>query len=71
MEPTQACAIQTCLSKNNYNESKCASYVEALYRCCDTMYKKAEKEGKSADEAKSTACPMREVVSRRMKSITK
>jgi hypothetical protein len=64
-----ACDIQSCLQRNNYNDAKCHSYVEALYRCCDKMYRDAEKAGKSADEAKSTACPVRSVVERKMKAM--
>ncbi|KAI9634616.1 uncharacterized protein MKK02DRAFT_16672, partial [Dioszegia hungarica] len=66
-----ACAIQDCLGKYNYNEAKCQSYVAALYRCCDTMYRDAEKRGVGAEEAKSTACPIRSVVERRIKRMEK
>jgi hypothetical protein len=41
--------------------------VEALYKCCDNMYKTADKEG--GDVPKSTACPIRSVVERKMKAI--
>ena len=70
LTPFPACAIQTCLSRNSYNEAKCTSYVEALYKCCDAMYTQAERNGKGG-ETKSTACPVRDVVKRRMKSIGK
>ncbi|WVQ65455.1 uncharacterized protein L199_003631 [Kwoniella botswanensis] len=60
----EACAIQSCLTKNNYNESACSSYVEALYRCCQKMY-----ESTNDNESKSTACPIRSVVERKMKRI--
>ena len=30
----QACAIQNCLMKNGYNESKCSYYIDELYKCC-------------------------------------
>ena len=57
-----ACSIQTCLQKENYNETKCASYVDALYRCCAKMYAQG-----TSHEGKSTACPIQSVVERRMK----
>ncbi|WVR06654.1 hypothetical protein IAU60_003686 [Kwoniella sp. DSM 27419] len=61
----EACAIQTCLTRNNYNESVCASYVESLYRCCSEMYARAEKDGRGVSG--STACPIKSVVERKMK----
>lgn len=35
-EPCQkyACAIQSCLKANNYNESKCEEAIEAMRKCC-------------------------------------
>ncbi|WVW85088.1 hypothetical protein I302_107125 [Kwoniella bestiolae CBS 10118] len=65
----EACAIQSCLTKNNYNESACSAYVESLYRCCQKMYAAADREGRSAEESKSTACPIRSVVERKMRRI--
>lgn len=62
-----ACAIQDCLTRNNYNEVKCQSAVQALYKCCDAMYAQAARDGKSMDEAKSTACPVKSVVDRKLK----
>ncbi|GFZ50479.1 hypothetical protein JCM24511_08236 [Saitozyma sp. JCM 24511] len=67
----EACAIQDCLSKHNYSESACQSYVESLYKCCDRMYREAEKRGKSPEEAKSTACPIKSVVDRKMRTMGK
>ena len=56
--------------KNNYNESACSSYVESLYRCCQKMYIQADKEGKQLnEETKSTACPIRSVVERKLKRL--
>lgn len=62
----EACAIQDCLSKYNYNEQKCQDYVESLYRCCAKMYDQNKEHGK---DGKSTACPIESVVRRRMKNI--
>ncbi|KAA8894087.1 hypothetical protein FN846DRAFT_975990 [Sphaerosporella brunnea] len=35
----RACAIQSCLQRNGYNESKCGAEIDALYECCIEMYK--------------------------------
>lgn len=40
-----------CLTKNGYNETKCAGLVDALYDCCRAFY---EKHG---DGATSVSCP--------------
>ncbi|ORY93997.1 hypothetical protein BCR43DRAFT_495698, partial [Syncephalastrum racemosum] len=32
-----ACAIQDCLTKNNYNEDKCQEQLAALRDCCVTL----------------------------------
>lgn len=34
----QACAIQNCLEKNGYNESKCTKVIDELYLCCKKFY---------------------------------
>lgn len=35
----EACAIQTCLQKNNYQESKCQESINQLYQCCEKLLK--------------------------------
>ena len=35
----QACAIQDCLQKNNYQEDKCDEHLESLLECCRTVGK--------------------------------
>ncbi|KAF8445548.1 Cx9C motif-containing protein 4, mitochondrial [Terfezia claveryi] len=40
-----------CLSKNQYNESKCSHLINALYECCAEFYKRRGK------DAKSVCCP--------------
>jgi hypothetical protein len=35
------------------------------------MYREAEKRGKSPEEAKSTACPIKSVVDRKMRTLGK
>ncbi|GFO38312.1 Cx9c motif-containing protein 4, mitochondrial [Plakobranchus ocellatus] len=31
---TYACALQSCLSANDFQESKCKAAIDALYECC-------------------------------------
>ncbi|PUU82395.1 hypothetical protein B9Z19DRAFT_1017821 [Tuber borchii] len=47
----RACAIQDCLRKNNYNESRCTDLIDALYDCCLELYKR---DGPGANR---TCCP--------------
>ncbi|CAJ0745231.1 6084_t:CDS:10 [Entrophospora sp. SA101] len=35
----EACAIQACLQKNNYQESKCQESINQLYQCCEKLLK--------------------------------
>ncbi|BGP12417.1 Cx9C motif-containing protein 4, mitochondrial [Rhodosporidiobolus nylandii] len=46
----EACAIQTCLMNNAYQESRCQSQLAALWRCCDQFYKQ------KGPEAECDAC---------------
>ena len=57
------------MSQHNYDQSKCHHTVVALYKCCDAMYTAADKAGKGdlREGGTSTACPVREVVRRKMK----
>ena len=63
---TTACAIQSCLTRTNYNEQKCQDYVDKLYKCCRDMY---AADSDSSKDAKSTACPIKSVVDRRIKAM--
>jgi len=45
------CAIQDCLTKNNYNEGKCQSQIDALYECCNAFY------AKNGENASTVGCP--------------
>ncbi|GAA97069.1 uncharacterized protein L969DRAFT_54333 [Mixia osmundae IAM 14324] len=73
----EACAIQTCLSRNSYNQERCQSSVTALYKCCAEMYERegggdgsARRRGKGEKgDAGSTACPLRSVVLRKLKDL--
>ncbi|KAF4594517.1 mature-T-cell-proliferation protein [Ophiocordyceps camponoti-floridani] len=47
----RACAIQDCLSRNNYNEAKCREFVRALYKCCRRFY------DRYGEEAQTPSCP--------------
>ena len=42
---------QDCLTKNGYNETKCAKLVDALYDCCQAFYER------NGSDAKSVSCP--------------
>ncbi|KAK7951161.1 uncharacterized protein PG986_006889 [Apiospora aurea] len=57
----RACAIQSCLTKNNYNESKCQGLVDSLYECCDALYKN------KGDNATSASCPKADLLRLKMK----
>ncbi|KAF7860766.1 hypothetical protein EAF04_008284 [Stromatinia cepivora] len=58
---SKACAIQDCLAKNNYNEEKCRSQVDALYDCCNAFYEK------NGDDAKTVSCPKANLLRLKMK----
>ncbi|KAL2178662.1 uncharacterized protein P884DRAFT_257885 [Thermothelomyces heterothallicus CBS 202.75] len=47
----RACAIQDCLTRNAYNEAKCARFVDALYECCQAFYER------NGDKAVTASCP--------------
>jgi hypothetical protein len=47
---TEACAIQTCLSRNAYKEERCKWALGDLYQCCQEFYYKNP-------EGKSASCP--------------
>jgi len=80
----EACAIQTCLAQNSYNQEKCDGVLEKLYACCNELYKRNPKPPGMSDEEEaqklragkgekgkdfSTACPMRSVVERKCKEL--
>lgn len=59
----RACAIQDCLAKNNYNETKCKAQVEALYDCCNAFYEK------NGDEGQTVSCPKAGLLRLKMKQL--
>ncbi|RPA96949.1 DUF1903-domain-containing protein [Choiromyces venosus 120613-1] len=57
----RACAIQDCLVRNNYNESRCTDLIDALYDCCSELYKR------DGPGANSTCCPKESLLKLKMK----
>lgn len=47
---TIACLIQDCLTKNDYQESKCKSLIDDLNKCCQELINNG---------GKSVCCPER------------
>ena len=39
----QACAIQDCLKKNNYQEEKCQNIIQLMIDCCQTKGNESSK----------------------------
>jgi hypothetical protein len=39
------------LTKNGYDEAKCAQFVDALYECCQAFYER------NGDNAATVSCP--------------
>lgn len=58
----EACAIQSCMLKNDYDESKCRDAVARLYRCCDAFYKQ------QGQTARSRCCPLPHVLKNKLAS---
>lgn len=59
----RACAIQSCLQKSGFDQSKCENLVDDLYRCCAQFYRQR------GPEAEADSCPIPSVVDRRMKKM--
>jgi hypothetical protein len=55
------CAIQNCLQRNGYDESKCGAEIDALYECCTEMYKR---EGLAE---KNVCCPKQSLLEFKVK----
>ncbi|KAL3961647.1 hypothetical protein PCL_02940 [Purpureocillium lilacinum] len=55
------CAIQDCLTRNNYNEAKCQDAVKALYECCNAFYERY------GDDASTPSCPKPSLLRLKMK----
>ncbi|PMD56004.1 uncharacterized protein K444DRAFT_617100 [Hyaloscypha bicolor E] len=54
-------SFKDCLAKNSYNEAKCRSQVDALYKCCNAFY------AQNGDNAKSASCPKASLLKLKMK----
>lgn len=50
-----------CIQKNSYNEDKCQSQINELYRCCNLFY---ERQG---DDAQTVSCPKANLLRLKMK----
>ncbi|OAQ97193.1 hypothetical protein LLEC1_02962, partial [Akanthomyces lecanii] len=59
----RACAIQDCLTKNNYKEAKCQDVVKALYTCCESFYERY------GDDASTPSCPKPSLLRLKMKQL--
>lgn len=57
----KACAIQTCLQKNSYDESKCTDKVLALYECCWKLQQESQQT--------SVSCPKPSLLKLKMQQI--
>lgn len=47
----EACAIQDCLQRRDYNDARCMKQIMSLYECCSKFYEV------NGTEAKSVCCP--------------
>ncbi|PNS18986.1 hypothetical protein CAC42_6081 [Sphaceloma murrayae] len=47
----RACAIQNCLQKNQFDQSRCEKEIDALYECCNAFYQR------DGDTAQNPGCP--------------
>lgn len=57
----RACAIQSCLQKSGFDQSKCEGLIDDLYRCCAKFYQQR------GTDAEADSCPIPSVVERRIK----
>lgn len=48
----EACAIQNCLKRHGYDESKCSDLIDQLYACCQGFYLER------GENARSPCCPI-------------
>lgn len=57
----EACAIQDCIQKNNYNESKCSKLIDNLYLCCKKYYEQ------NGTDKQTTCCPKSNLLQLKLK----
>lgn len=52
----QACAIQFCLQRRNYQESKCADVIKRYYDCCSAATEAEQKNARPTAKATRGQC---------------
>lgn len=57
----EACNIQNCLLTNSYDETRCQSLIDDLYRCCNKFYQSKDR------MEKTPCCPQPELLQLKMK----
>ncbi|TIB61170.1 hypothetical protein E3P77_04051 [Wallemia ichthyophaga] len=55
----EACKLQGCLMKNDYQQSRCENIIDELYICCGRHYNKTQQ--------KIDSCPIESVLHRKLK----
>lgn len=71
---TKACAIQTCLFNNDYNEDKCILDIMNLYKCCSSYYDLKKKEFPNSPPEElplTTSCPKYTVLIKKIETLEK
>ncbi|SAM84501.1 related to Cx9C motif-containing protein 4, mitochondrial [Ustilago bromivora] len=59
----RACAIQSCLQRSGFDQSRCEHLIDDLYRCCAKFY---QQRGKGAE---ADSCPIASLVDRRIRKM--
>ncbi|SPO28109.1 related to Cx9C motif-containing protein 4, mitochondrial [Ustilago trichophora] len=59
----RACAIQSCLQRSGFDQSRCEHLIDDLYRCCAKFYQQRGK------DAEADSCPIPSVVERRIRKM--
>lgn len=58
-----ACAIQTCIQRNQFQQERCNHIVRDLHRCCKQFY---ERHG---NDARTPNCPVPDVVEAKLRAL--
>ncbi|EPY52464.1 hypothetical protein SPOG_05286 [Schizosaccharomyces cryophilus OY26] len=59
----EACNLQNCIQRHQYNQSKCEEYVDSLLKCCNSWYSQKGSENKEPPHS----CPQYSILLRQMK----
>ncbi|WBW74417.1 mitochondrial intermembrane space protein [Schizosaccharomyces osmophilus] len=59
----EACNLQNCIQRNQYNQSKCEEYINSLLKCCNLWYSQNGSESKESPNS----CPQYSILLRQMK----